>query len=100
MSDTLREAAAALRRTGDGLADLGAGLTALDPGPRAFGADLPGAPGELTRQLHVLLRDALQARSREAAAHGARIASTADAVARAAGHYDDVDADARARTVP
>ena len=99
MTDTLRGAAEALRRTGDALADAGARLAVTDPGARALGGEAPGALGEVARDLHAVLQRAIGARTREAAAHGARVAAAADAVARASGAYDDVEARPRPRGV-
>jgi hypothetical protein len=97
MTHTLRGAADALRRTAEDLADAAARTAALDPGPRAFGADGPGALGALGRQLHGLVQHALEARAREAAAHAARMTVAADAVARAGGGYAEVDDASRSR---
>ena len=91
MRHTLSAAAATLRELGDMLAEAGARLSGVDPGPRAFGADAPGSPGDLARDLHRHWLRALDARAREAAAHGARAASTGDAVARAAAAYSEAD---------
>jgi hypothetical protein len=100
MTYPLRSAAETLRRTGEALGDAAAATTALDPGPRAFGADGPGALGAVGRDLHGLFQRALQARAREAAAHGARLTTVADGVAQAAGHYADVDARSRRPDMP
>jgi hypothetical protein len=97
MTYTLTGAARVLHGTGEALSDAGAAVAALDPGPWAFGAGGPGALGGLGRDLHALFQRALEARAREAAAHGARLASVADAMGRAGGGYTDVDAEARSR---
>jgi hypothetical protein len=97
MTYSLRGAAEALRRTGDEVGDAGSRTAALDPGPRAFGADGPGALGALGRDLHALVQRALEARAREAAAHAARLIVAADAVARAGGGYAEVDDASRSR---
>ncbi len=74
-----------------------AGLATLDPGAATFGGDGPGVLGELGRDLHHHWQRALDARAREAAAHGARLDDAADVVARAAADYADTDDTARGR---
>ena len=91
MRDTLADAADALRRAGDLLSDAGARLPTIDPGASAFGTDGPGRLAGLGRDLYLQWQRALDARAREAAAHGARLAETGDAVARAAAGYADTD---------
>lgn len=91
MSETLSGSVAALREVGGMLADAGGRLGGCDPGPRAFGADGPGRLGELGRALHQQWQRALDARSREAAAHGARLEDAADLVVRVAAEYAEID---------
>jgi len=73
---------------------LSAGAGALgdaDPGAGAFGADAPGRLGEFGRMLHHRVGVALTARAREAAAQGARLSDTADALRAALERYTDVE---------
>lgn len=95
MSETLAGTVNALRQAGDTVAEAGAHLLALEPGPTAFGATGPGQLGVLGGELHEIFQYALDARSREASAHAARLHDAADAVVRAAGGYGDVDEAAR-----
>lgn len=97
MSETLSGAVGALRRASELLGEAGGRLTALDPGADAFGAGGPGRLGDVGRDLHLRWQRALDTRVREAAAHAARLDETAEAVARAAGGYSDVDDSARRR---
>jgi hypothetical protein len=96
MSDTLSGAVAALRHTGGQLDDAGAALRMLDPGATAFG-DGPGRLGELSQDLYRQWQRAIDARSREANAHAARLAEAADAVARAGAGYAEMDESAQRR---
>jgi hypothetical protein len=57
-----------------------------------FGAAGPGRLGDLGRELSRQWQRAIDARAHEAAAHAERLRDLADAVARAAGRYDEVDA--------
>ena len=95
--EALSSTAAALRVAGEYLADAGAGFAGHDPGPSAFGTDGPGELGELGRTLYHQWRHALENRAREAPLHSERLDQAADAVARAAGGYADVDHAARRR---
>jgi len=95
MSD-LSSAVAALRDAGDHLDDAGAHLRALDPGATAFG-DGPGRLGELSQELYRQWQRALDARSREAHAHAARLTEAADAVQRAGAGYAEMDDNAQRR---
>ena len=97
MTYDLNNASAALQRTGEALGDAATRLTTLDPGARALGADTAGALGELAGDLHGRWLRALDARAREAAAHGARVVAAAEAVARAATGYGQTDDDAHTR---
>lgn len=76
---------------GDEIAGAGVRLEAADPGPQAFGVDAPGRLGELGRALHRHGAEALAARSREAAAHSARLGEVADRLRRTAAGYADTD---------
>jgi hypothetical protein len=91
MSHSLTHLAVRLRALGEGVSAGAARLPARDPGGAAFGADRVGALGELGRALHEQWLEALRARAREAAEHGARLRATADDVARAATRYGAVD---------
>ena len=93
----MHDLAGRLAAAGDRLADAGATLGGRDPGARAFGASGPGRLGELGRDLHALCADALAARAREAAAHGARLADVAATVRAAAAAYAAADEAAQAR---
>jgi hypothetical protein len=80
---------------GDALAGASTTMTLADPGARAFGGDAAGALGELGRALHRQFTGALATRGREAAAHGARLADTAQAVRLVAGGYRGIEDDHR-----
>ena len=86
-----------LERAGDRLTAAAAGLTDLDLGAAAFGADQPGRLGEVGRALHHRWSTALTARAREAAAHGARLTAGADLLRVAAQRYRDAEAAAESR---
>lgn len=79
----------------DALAGASTTMTLADPGARAFGGDAVGGLGELGRALHRQFAGALAARGREAAAHGARLADTAQAVRLVAGGYRGLEDDHR-----
>ena len=64
----------------------------------AFGADDAGVPGRVGRQLHARWLAALEARSHEAAAAGARLSQLAGSLRSAERMYADAD-DAVARRV-
>jgi hypothetical protein len=68
-----------------------------DPGGHAFGGDGPGGLGELGRALHGAWANALSAREREAAGHGARLTDLAGALRRAADGYRDAEHGAHQR---
>jgi hypothetical protein len=93
----LDELAARLAEAGAELAAAAATLPRCDPGPAAFGAEGTGRLGELGRDLHRGYVAAIETRAREAAAHGARLSVTADAVRRAAAGYAEADDAARQR---
>ncbi len=93
----LHDLAGRLAAAGDGLGDAGARLGALDPGAEAFGADATGGLGELGRALHDTCAGALATRSRESAAHGARLVDLADTLRLAAAGYADAEQSARER---
>ena len=95
--DSLVELAARLDHAAQTMARAGATLAGADPGSVAFGAAAPGQLGETGRALHAQLASAIGARSREAAAAGARLADTAQAVRWAAAGYLEVDGAARQR---
>jgi len=87
----LDDLASRLEMAGDELASASTTMTLIDPGARALGADLPGGLGELGRALHQRLATALTARGQEAAAHGARLADTAQTLRLAAAGYRDAE---------
>jgi hypothetical protein len=95
--DSLAELAARLDRAAQTMAEAGATLADLDPGSEAFGGAAPGRLGETGRALHAQLARAIGARSQEAAAAGARLADTAQALRWAAAGYLEVDDAARRR---
>jgi methyl-accepting chemotaxis protein len=95
MSD-LSSAVAALRSATDQLDDTGAHLRVLDPGATAFG-DGPGRLGELGQGLYRQWQRAVDARSREAHAHAARLIEAADAVQQAGAGYAEMDDNAQRR---
>jgi hypothetical protein len=86
-----------LERAGDRLAAGSGSLADADPGAGAFGADNPGRLGELGRMLHHRWSAALTGRAREAAAHGARFADSADTLRVVRERYHDAEQAARAR---
>jgi hypothetical protein len=88
---TLRSAVAALHQTSALLTEASGRAHTHDPGAMAFGGNGAGRLGELGRLLHRQWQGALDARAREAAAHGARVEDVADALARAAAGYADID---------
>lgn len=97
--DTMRigQLADRLEQAGDRLAAASGALADADPGAAAFGADTPGRLGEVGRMLHHRWSAALTARAREGAAHGARLADSAEALHTAAERYRDTESAARAR---
>ena len=99
MSETLAGTVSGLRRAAQTLADCGDRLLAVDPGAASFGAGGPGQLGELGREMYRQWQRAVDARGREAAAHGARLHEVAAAVTNAAGAYSEVD-DATRRHQP
>lgn len=97
MGQTLSGAAGALRELGAALSGAAAGTHLVDPGVTAFGGRGPGQLGQLGDALHARFHAALEARAREAAAHGVRTTDLADVLARAAAGYADVDHSASQR---
>jgi hypothetical protein len=73
-------------------------LSGLEPVPRTFGATAGGRLGELGRMLHRQCSSALAARTREAAAHGARLTDTAQVLRGVAAGYAAADDEARRRS--
>ena len=86
--------------TGDVLANASTTLSLIDPGARAFGADAVGRLGELGRALHRQFVTGLAARGREAAAHGARLADTAQSLRLVADGYRGADDESRPASGP
>ena len=95
MSD-LSSAVVALRDASAQLDAGGACLRGLDPGAPTFGAG-PGRLGELGQDLYRQWQRAVDARSREAQAHAARLTEAADAVQRAGAGYAEMDDNAQRR---
>jgi hypothetical protein len=95
----LDDLAAAFATVGARLTAAAAALPVADPGASAFGGGATGRLGELGRELHRGYVAALDARAREAAAHGARLSAAADSLARAAAAYADTDEAARRRGI-
>jgi hypothetical protein len=93
----LDDLARRIEAAADVLASRSATITLVDPGPQAFGADATGRLGDLGRALHRRFSTALGARSREAAAHGARLAETAQALRLIARNYREIEDDRRDR---
>jgi hypothetical protein len=87
MSAELTAAVAALREAAAELTGASARLGGYDPGARGFGADGPGGLGQLGRDLHRFWSAGLDARAREAAAHGARLDDLAGTLALAGSGY-------------
>jgi hypothetical protein len=92
----LGDLAAHLATAGAELTVAAARLPGHDPGAGAFGAAASGRLGALGRELHRAYLVALDARAHEAGAHGARLSTTADALARAAIGYAASDGAAEA----
>lgn len=89
--DSLRDLAARVEAAGATVSAAGGALAGLDPGPAAFGADVPGRFGELGAALHALWIESIVARSREAAAAGARLADAGEALRTAAVSYAETE---------
>jgi hypothetical protein len=96
---SLRELAAQIDRAGEVLTAAGTGLADLAPPAGGFGATAPGRLGELGRDLHAQAVAALAARSREAAAHGARLSDTAQLLRWVGANYAEAEDAARERFV-
>ena len=97
MSETLSGAVTAIRTTGDLLGDAGLHLLAVDPGATAFGAAGPGRLGDVGRDLYLQWQRGLDARSREAIAHAARVHELANLATAAAGGFADANESARSQ---
>lgn len=95
MSDTVSGAVGVLRASAEMLGTAGGTLPNTDPGATAFGAAGPGRLGDLGRDLYLQWQRAVDARSREAQAHGSRVYDLADLASRAAGGFAEVDDNAR-----
>jgi hypothetical protein len=91
MSQPLYAEAGRVRRGAEILTRAAADLRVADPGAHAFAADAPGRLGDLGTRLHGLLRDALDARATEAAAHAQRLEVLAEALGEAAANYAEAD---------
>jgi hypothetical protein len=89
--DSLRDIAGRVDESADSVSCTSRVLAGLDPGGAAFGAGAPGRLGEIGRTLHAQFVSALAARSREAAAAGARLADTAQHLRWAADRYAEVE---------
>jgi hypothetical protein len=84
-----------LRQAAELLDEAGRRLSVLDPGPTAFGAGGLGVLGDVGREAHRRWLAALDARSREAAAHAVRLHEVADLVTRTVSALADADSDAQ-----
>jgi len=93
----LHQVAGTLTEVGERLDAAGGDLSRVDPGGAAFGADAPGRLGELGRMLHGRWVTALTDRSREAAAHGARLTDTADILDGVLSRYREAEDSAAGR---
>lgn len=82
---------------GDRLGASSAALADTDPGSHAFGGEAPGRLGEVGRMLYQTWNAALTSRSREAAAHAARLSDVADGLHAVERRYHDVETAAHAR---
>lgn len=91
MSETLTGAVTALRELGTVLNGGASDIPHADPGAPVFGGRGPGQLGDLGAALHSRWQTALQARAREAAAHGARVSDLAETLNHAGAGYADVD---------
>jgi hypothetical protein len=94
---SLRELSEAVERAGAELSDAAGVLARLLPGVDALPGAVPGRLGELAVAMHAQLAAAVAARAREAAAHGARFADTAQVLRLVRAGYADIDAEARRR---
>ncbi|GIF74090.1 hypothetical protein [Asanoa siamensis] len=79
-------------------AGLGGGLAAVDPGPGAFGADLPGRLGVLGRDLHARWSAEVGERARTVDALAARLTDTAATLRTAGGGYAGAEDDSARRS--
>lgn len=95
--DSLRELADRFDAAAEALTGAGSRLAGMEPPPDALAAGAPGRLGELGRALHGQWAGALAARSREAAATGARVADAAGTLRVVAADYAGVDEGARRR---
>ena len=94
---SLRDHAARIDHAGEALTEAGARLAGVLPPADAFGAEVPGRLGELGGALHALAAAVLAARSREAAAHGARLSDAASMLQFVSASYAEVDESVRRR---
>ncbi|GIF65463.1 hypothetical protein Ais01nite_34980 [Asanoa ishikariensis] len=89
-----------LRPTAAHLDDLAVhlgGWSSADPGPRVFGADLPGRLGELGRELHGRWSGELSARTDTATTLAGRLTETAATLRTAGSGYAGAEDDATRR---
>jgi hypothetical protein len=93
----LEQAADRMDAAGAELTGVGSALAGVESSPRSFGASAGGRLGELGRALQGQCVAALGARAREAAAHGARLADTAQMLRSVAAGYAAADDEARGR---
>ncbi|HZN16792.1 MAG TPA: hypothetical protein VFB84_01115 [Micromonosporaceae bacterium] len=94
---SLAELASRISASGQVLTGASARLAGLVPPPAAFGAGAPGHLGALGRALHAQVMAALAARSREAAAHGARLGDAAEMLRWAGAGYAEAEEAAQRR---
>jgi hypothetical protein len=95
MTETISGAVASLRAAADMLADTARRLPTMDPGATGFGAGGPGRFGDLGRDLYLQWQRAIDARAREADAHGSRMHDLADLASRASGGFREAEESAR-----
>lgn len=95
--ESLGDLAVRLDAAADSVAEARAALEGFAFDPPGFAVDGPGRLGELGRALHAQWSAALAARSREAAAAGARLEDTAQAVRVSAAGYHEADESAARR---
>lgn len=95
--ESLHALAARLDEAADALATLARRATATDPPHPAFGAHVPGRPGEIGRALHRRWVEATGDRAREATTAAARLAAAASALRGAADRYAAADDTVRRR---
>jgi hypothetical protein len=89
--ETLHEVARRLDQAADTIAHAAVVLDNLALDARAFAADAGGQIGDVGRAMHAQWASALAARSREAAAAGARVSDIGETLRIVATGYTDAD---------